>query len=196
MDSNTLLFYKLNKYQNKLGKDPNSIIYQQKYAYYKDLIGGGKKYKSITIKNYFKEGGDTTKEIDVILYISQKDYEEIIEKLIENNYKKDINVTYLVHKYKVNNIEYKKYRVYKRTDTTSSPPYDLCLKEMKITFKNGERPKIILDYIKSDTEIIKYEQDHFVTADFLQHQSTKTNKNCKELEEKLKKKLEKPPIKA
>lgn len=43
MDWNTLLFYKLNKYQNKLEQDPNSVIYQQKYAYYNDLIGGGKK---------------------------------------------------------------------------------------------------------------------------------------------------------
>jgi hypothetical protein len=35
MDSNTLLlFYKLNKYRNKLRQDPNSTIYQQKYAYY------------------------------------------------------------------------------------------------------------------------------------------------------------------
>ena len=45
MNDLTLLLYKLNKYQNKLGHNPNSIIYQQKYAYYTDLIGGGGKSK-------------------------------------------------------------------------------------------------------------------------------------------------------
>jgi hypothetical protein len=199
MDWNTLLFYKLNKYQNKLEKYPNSVIYQQKYAYYKDLIGGGDKWitfndtqKSVTVKNYLKKDKITDNTpTNVKLYFTEEEYGKV-SKIKEKIKKKEIDSEYSVDKYKVNNIKYIKDIVYERTGTTSSPPYDLCLKKMIITFKNGEIPKIILDYIKSNTKVIKYIKDHFVTADFLQHQSTKTNKNCEELE----KKLEESPIKA
>lgn len=40
MEHTDLLLYKLNKYQKKLEHYPNIVIYQRKYAYYNDLIGG------------------------------------------------------------------------------------------------------------------------------------------------------------
>ena len=40
-DINSLI-HKLNKYEYKLSLEPENVIYQQKYQYYYDLVGGGK----------------------------------------------------------------------------------------------------------------------------------------------------------
>ena len=184
MDSNTLLFYKLNKYQNKLGKDPNSIIYQQKYAYYKDLIGGGGKWKitfndtqkSVTVKNYLKKGTDNT-PTDVNLYFTEEQYGKV-SKIKEKIKKKKIDRTYSVDKYVVNGIEYKKNIVYKRQG------YNLCLSNIDLNFQKSKIPKIILNYRKikhNDNDLLgdDFIYEHHVTADFLRNEPTiVTNDVC------------------
>ena len=80
MEHTDLLLYKLNKYQKKLEHYPNIVIYQRKYAYYNDLIGGGGySYKSNII--------NINKLISKINYMIDV---EILQKKIVSGRKKNI----------------------------------------------------------------------------------------------------------
>ena len=48
--SNTKLVYKMKKYKTKLQSNPNNKIYQQKYTYYIEQIGGGSEILSMALR--------------------------------------------------------------------------------------------------------------------------------------------------
>jgi hypothetical protein len=143
MEYTNLLLYKLNKYQKKLEINPCSVIYQSKYAYYNDLIGGKEKIHKIKKNIEYPDIGIT---IHLTIYMEPDQY-----KAYKNRNKKN-PWEISVQKIKITDIKFLGLDAKKYASIDNSN---------KKTYEVGETYKLNKNYKNKDITInsIRYEKN-------------------------------------